>query len=274
MNGNRGMIPLAKGSYLAQSLHLCASLALAALLTASPSISSAAIVFSDDFSSGDGPLLGTTADVGGIWTITGTSVVNPLTVTSGAVGVVSTGQDAYAAFSSPVPNALGSLQTSVDINVSAAQAAGDYFLHLSDPVGTSSNFYQRLSARSSANGYQLGLVDTSGTGSTITYGSTVLAFGTAYDVDVTWNFVPGPTNDAFALTVNNAPYLVHTWTSALAEPPQVSAANLRQGSASNAPTLTVDNLVVTSTPIPEPSSLILGGVLGLLGVARRKYRGR
>jgi hypothetical protein len=266
-----GKTPLIKGSYLERPLRFCASLALAALLATSASTSCAAIVFSDDFSSGNGPLLGTTADVGGVWTITGTSVVNPLLVASGAVAVQNNGQDAYAAFAPAVPHTIGGLQTSADINVSAAQVGGDYFLHLSDPVGTTSNFYQRLFARSSGNGYQLGLVDTSGTGSTITYGSTVLAFGTSYDVDVTWNFIPGATNDTFALTVNNLPYLLHTWTSALAEPTQVSAANFRQGAAGNAPTLTVDNLVVTSI-IPEPSTLILGGVFGLLGIVCRNRR--
>jgi hypothetical protein len=232
---------------------------------------SASIVFSDDFNSPDGtPLLGTTADVGGTWTITGTSVVNPLDIQSGEVDINNNGQDAYAAFSSSVPNAVPlGLLTHMDIRLSAANAAGDYFTHLSDPVGTNTNFYQRLFARSSGGGYQLGLLDTAGTGSATTWGSLVLSLGTNYHIDVLWNFVPGANNDTFAVYVNNILYLTHSWTSVNAEPAQVSAANIRQGTAANAPTLRLDNLRVERTP--EPAMLLLGSIVGLLGIACRRH---
>lgn len=273
MKVNRGMTTSIKGSYSWRVPATCASLLLAAVLTAGSS-ASAAIVFSDDFSAPDGPLVGTTPDVGGTnWTPT-VAAATPIQIAGGAAAVKSSGQDDYAGFTTAVSTTPpGFITTSLDVNVSAAQAGGDYFSHLSNPLGTTSVFVQRLFARSTTGGFQLGLVDTSGTGSTITYGATPLLFNTTYDVDVNWVFVPGANNDTFTVTVNNLPYLVHNWTSATPEPPALAAANLRQGSAGSAPTLSVDNLVVNFTAIPEPSTLILGGMFGLLGVACRKRGG-
>ena len=229
----------------------------------------AAVVLSDNFDTyTDGDLVGQ-----GGWTITGTSVVNPIQVSGGADNVaslVATGQDAYKAFTAPVTKNDGeSLATSMTVNVSAASAAGDYFTHLSSPAGTTNNFYQRLFARSSDTGFQLGLVDTSGTGSVITYGTAVLPFATDHDVDVTWNFVPGGTNnDTFTVTVNGTPYLTHTWTStAISEPTTIEAFNFRQGGSTSGPTLTVDDVVVDA--VPEPAAVALIG-LASVGLLRRR----
>lgn len=267
MNSWFSFVTLKKGAGFLRQMR---NLAIAASILSAGSACHAALVFSDDFNSPDGPLLGTVADIGGTWTITGASTVNPLQIVSNAVPLTTTGQDGYAAFSAPVPATSGtSIVTTVDLNVSAAQATGDYFLHLSDPVGTTSNFYQRLFARSTDDGYTLGLLDTSGTGSATTWGTTVLSFNTPYSVAVTWNFVEGPTNDTFELDVDGSSYLTHAWTSVLAEPTEVGAVNLRQGTASSAPTLTIDNLQVSA--VPEPGTLALAG-LGLLGVVASRRR--
>jgi hypothetical protein len=225
-----------------------------------------AVLFSDDFSAANGPLAGTTPDVGGVWTPTA-AAATPLQIATGAVQFGTSGQDEYGAFTIPLSTAAGRITTSMDINVSAAQATGDYFSHLSNPAGTTTIFLQRLFARSSENGFQLGLLDTSGTNSATTWGNTVLNFGTPYHVDVNWNFVPGNNNDTFAVRVNNAPYLTHTWTSVNAEPTHLAAANLRQGGAANAATLTVDNLVVDG--VPEPATAALAGIISLLSIMRR-----
>jgi hypothetical protein len=181
------------------------------------------------------------------------------------------GQDEYKAFSQALPHTDGNvIHTSLTVNVSAAQTAGDYFAHLSDPVGTSTNFYERLFARSSGAGYQIGLVDTSGTGSTITYGTTVLNLNQDYDVDINWTVVPGLINDTFALTVDGSSYLNHTWTStSVAEPANISAANLRQGAAANSATVQVDDYFVEGT-VPEPASLGLLAGCAVFTLRRRK----
>jgi len=242
-------------------LYVCA-LVVSAAFAAASSPANAAVILLDDFNRATQPsaLLGSTPNTGGTWTITGTSVVNPLTVNGSVLPMANTGQDAFSAFSQSVPNAVGNLLiTSADINVTSIGAGlvGDYFMNLSDPPATNTTaFFQRLFIRPSGAGFQIGLLDTSG--GTTTYGSAVLNFGQAYNVDVAWTFVAGPTNDTFAVTVDNLPYLTHNWTSPTAEPAQISSFNLRQGGGAAAPVLTVDNVQVDATiVIPEPASLAL-----------------
>ncbi len=247
---------------------ICAAV-VAAVCTA-PSAIFAALVFQDDFNKANQALLGTNPNVGGTWTITGTSVVNPLTISSNAVPMANTGQDAFSAFNSSVPNAAGmTLRTSMDINLSAA-GTGDYFTHLSDPVGTTSIFLQRLGAAATTGGYFLTFAATAGGGATTTTGTGLLSLGTAYHVDIDWNFVAGALNDTFQVSVNGSPYISKTWDSTNAEPTFVSAANLRQGGGASASTLTIDNLQVDS--IPEPATLVLASMIGLVGLVCRRSR--
>jgi len=234
------------------------------------------VAFSDNFDS-----YNSNANLSGQggWTATA-AAATPMQVTGSSNKVVSigtSGQDEYHALSGSFQTAAGnSIITSATINLTSAQATGDYFLHLSDPVGTSSNFYQRLFAKSTTGGYLLGITDTSGTGSTTDYGTGVLATGTNHDVYVVWNFVAGNNNDTFQVYVdptdtttlsNNTPYATHTWSSATVEPATISAVNLRQGSASNAPALTLDNLNVAY--VPEPALVGLFTATMLLSMKRR-----
>ncbi len=227
------------------------------------------VVLSDDFNSYTN---GTLVPQGG-WTTTGTVFTTPVQVAGGADKYVqfgTSGEDDYKVFSSPVTlNPTDSLETRVDINVSAATATGDYFTHLSNPAGTTANFYQRVFARSSGAGFQLGLVDTSGTGSTTTWGTTVLAFNTAYSLKIVWNFLAGANNDTFTLDVNSVNYLNHTWTSTgIAEPTTLAAANLRQGGATTSATLQLDNLNITSVPGPGSVACLMSGMI----IAGRRRR--
>jgi hypothetical protein len=242
----------------------------------------AAPVLTDNFDSySTGNLVGQDS-----WIITGTSVVNPIQVVSPGVGgignqasLTTTGQDAYKAFSGAVAHTDGNtIYTGMDVTVSAVQATGDYFIHVSDPVGTTTAFFQRLFAKTSTVGgdFQFGLTDTSGTGSVTDYGATGLTLNTVYHVVVAWNFVAGANNDTFKVYVNptsnteglNPTYLTHNWSSVTAEPAQLTEFNFRQGTATNAPTELVDNISVSDTfsdvaAIPEPASaslLMLGGV--------------
>jgi hypothetical protein len=229
----------------------------------------ASIVFNDTFTKADGNLVGTTPDTStGPWTQTGTVATTPIQISGNQVAMGTSGQDVYAAFLTAIPHQDGTvLHTSMDINLSAAQT-GDYFSHLSDTPGTTSNFFQRLGAATSGAGYVLQLAVTGGGGAVTSSGATVLNFGQTYHVDVNWTFVPGATNDTFNVLVDGSAYLAKTWDSTNPEPlTQLGAANLRQGGATSSATLKLDNLTVD---VPEPSTF----ALLLLGCCVLRGRGR
>ncbi len=242
-------------------------------------------LFSDDFSYLDGDLAGQ-----GPWLQTGTVITSPIQVLNNKAMLGTSGQDVNGAVSSPFSLIDGTtFYIGATINVSAAQAAGDYFLHWS-PFASSTVFLSRLEARSSGAGFQLGYVETSGSGASLTWGTTELNFNQDYRIVLAYNVVAGGVNDTANLYVdptdlvvegNNTPYLTDTWGSVTAETATLGALNLRQGTAANAPALSVDNLglattfaeAATFTPVPEPTTLSLLGGFGLLAwtlIRRRK----
>ena len=235
-------------------------------------------IFSEDFNSyangnltNQGPWLQTAA------------AANPIQVSSGKAFLITSGQDVYAPFSAPNnPYTIAdgtSFYIGLTLNVSAAQATGDYFLHVTPSAGNSFAFFERLYVKSSGAGFVLGYLETSGTGGAVNYGSTVLTFNTDYRTVIAYNAVAGPVNDTASVYVNptdrsieannTAEISLDAWTTVSAETNKVAAINLRQGSAANAATLSVDNLSVGTTfsdvaAVPEPRSLFLFGGLGLL----------
>ena len=245
-------------------------------------------VISDSFTDPNGALIGQSSQIGtGSWTITGASVVNPIQVSSGLVPLANNGQDVYDQFSSAVSTTSGgSIFAGLDLDVTAAQTTGDYFLHFCSVAGATSGFYDKVWAKSSGAGFVLGSQDNNGT---VTYGSTVLTLGTTYRLVTEEDFVSGALNDTFkfyvnptdlSVAANNTTYLTATWSGTTAEASTYAEVNFRQGSSSAAPTETVDNLIVgtafsdvSPAPTPEPSTialLTLGGVAGLAAIRRKR----
>ncbi len=241
----------------------------AVALLAAAAGANATVLYSTNFNAptyNDGALL---AQDG--WLLTGTTTTNPEAVsnsaTNGFVSLTTTGQDVNRPYTPAATS--DSVYISADITLSAAQSAGDYFLHLSD--GGSSNFNARVFAKATTGGFLMAF--STGASTTPTYGTGVLAFGTTYHILARYDFVAGATNDTGALFVNpldplgvgDTAYVAAT--TAGADATSLSAVCLRQGTAANAPTLTVDNITVTS--VPGPASLALLG-LGGLAIGRRR----
>ncbi len=237
----------------------------------------AAILYSTDFNApayADGPLIGQDG-----WAITGASVVSPIAVantgSNGNVSLTTTGQDVNRTFTADA--VASSIFLTTDIFVTAVQATGDYFIHLGD--GGTSNFYGRIYARASAGGFQLAMGTSSG--ATVNYGAD-LSLNTQYSILARYDSVAGAGNDTGALFVNplnpfglgDTAYIAATNTGTdAASIAAISSVNLRQGTAANAPNVTLDNIrVATITAVPEPSTFGLLGLFGVAFAARRRRK--
>jgi hypothetical protein len=213
------------------------------------------------------------------WAITGTSTVNPInvanTATNGNVTLAATGQDVNRSFGSSFTSAnASSVWLSFDLTLSAANATGDYFIHLDD--GSTTGFFDRVYAKAGATGFDLALVTGSGTPLVGAYGAD-LAFGT-YHIVARYDLVSGAGNDTGALFVNpvnpfgigDTPYMAAATVTAT-DPAQLSGMNLRQGSTTPAGAV-IDNISVAVQAIPEPATWMLMGVGLLVGVTKRFRR--
>lgn len=225
----------------------------------------------------NGPLAG--QDMWSAISGVGTNSPQVLGTANKFVSLVTSGEDVSRDFADITE---GSGYLGLDVNLSAAQAAGDYFAHFTENASTS-NFRGRLFARSSGSGYQLGF-STSSTNTTDvpTYGSIVLNFNETYRVVMRYDIVTGASNDTGAVFVNpvspveasNTPYLTSGYTGGV-EAANLGAVNFRQGTAANAPAVaSLDNLVVAtdfaSAAVPEPGSLAAALTLGGLLLMRRR----
>ena len=224
-------------------------------------------IFNEDFSYSSGSLLTSTS----VWTAASAGGTNPLTVTStgltfpsyagsgvgNAVLIGTSGEDDSASFVRQDTGTTTSVYASFMLNVTAAQTNGDYFFALS----TSANaFDARVYARLSGSGFNLGI--TKANEATISYGSAVYNFSQTYLLVVKYRFVSGLANDQVSLFVFDSALPVTEpvtpdigpVTATSADAINLSRVLLRQGSASAAPTVTLDginiNLIWNSAVLP------------------------
>ena len=237
----------------------------------------ATVLFSDTFTYPNGNLVGQGP---GPWAQTGTSSTTPIQVNAGVAVMGSIGgQDAnsWIPFYTLVDGS--SIYFGADLNVSTAAVAGDYFMHWA-PSSSSTAFMSRLEIRSTAGGFNVGLINSSS--GTLTWGADVFSFG-AHRVVVSYDSITGTLNDTGNVWVDGTHEIIdNPWGAATnPEPTALGAINLRQGGATTSPGLTVDNLNVATSfaevatftaVVPEPTSLSLLGGFGLLAllISRRR----
>ena len=196
------------------------------------------------------------------WTAISAAGTNAVTVTAAnltqptypgssgnAVSLVTTGEDVSRAFTAPVT--AGTVYAAALINVTAAQASGDYFFHFSQ---SASILVGRVFARAATGGFQFGISKT-GTFTTAVFGPTTYTLNTPYLVVLKYEFIGAAgTDDPVGLFVF-APGDTYTTEPAApiasfttgTDPVSIVGLNLRQGASTVAPTAIVDGIRVGRT---------------------------
>ncbi|MCA0447187.1 MAG: T9SS type A sorting domain-containing protein [Bacteroidetes bacterium] len=174
-----------------------------------------------------------------------------------AASLTTSGEDINRGFTAI---SSGSIYVGLMVNVTAAQATGDYFFHIA-PATIGSDFKGRIYAKSTTGGYFIGF---SKAGTNVTYSSTVLTYNTVHYIVLKYTFVSGATNDQAALFIDptlggSEPSATLTGTSSETDISATGAGTvaLRQGNTSNAPTVLVDGILVGTswasvTPLSTP----------------------
>ncbi len=190
------------------------------------------------------------------WTALAGTGTNNIAVTTGNISyagtiangsgnkttLVNNGQDVYRTYTATSTN----LYSSLIVNVSAAQATGDYFYALM--TGTSLTTGAKLYIRSNGAGFSFGVLR--GTGGTPEYETTVRSFGTNYFLVLKYEVIAGTTNDVVKLFVDPSPAAepgtatVSYSAAAGTDMSSLSAAGLFQGTATDAPSLQLDGINV------------------------------
>lgn len=166
------------------------------------------------------------------------------------VQLASAGEDLYRSFT----GTSNSLYTSMIVNVSAAQATGDYFFLLGN-TGSPATYGSRIYIRSNGGGFSFGV--SRGNATIPEYETTVRPFNTNLMVVLKYEVVAGTTNDIVKLYVNPVPLNVEPLTASvqysattgadISASYLLSSVNLYQGTAINAPTLQIDGIHVGDT---------------------------
>jgi hypothetical protein len=245
-----------------------------ALLAFASSNASAASLFSDNFNTyADGSLITVS---GGIWA-NHSGTVGQVDVQSRAVNLTATESEDVNALISGGSYTSGLLYYSLTVNFSVLPAVGGgYFAHFKD--ATTSGFRARLYATTTGAApgfYRLGINNGSNLPITATYPSD-LSLGSFYQVVVRYD-ASSPANASTLWvdpTLETDPSV--TATDGVTILPITSFA-LRQSTiaAGGMGTLTADNVLVATTfaeVVPEPSSILLASLGGLLGLFRLRRK--
>jgi hypothetical protein len=198
---------LSSGNYNSETVSNAGGGAVTQNVICSGVVNDITALFADDFNYTVGTLL--TANG---WTAHSGAGSNPITITSpglsysnyagsgvgNAVTLTGNGEDDNHTFTSA---SSGTIYASAMINVTSANASGDYFFHFGS--GTTTTYNARVFVRSATGGFVFGVCKTSTAGN-IQWSSTVLSTGTPHFVVLKYTFVTGTTNDKAELFIDPA----------------------------------------------------------------------
>lgn len=195
-----------------------------------------------------------------------TGAVNPLLVTApglifsanyinsnigNALTLKPTGNDAYKGFTA---DSVGTFYTAFMIRVDTSRADGDYFFAML-PSNSTSFYTGRTYIRDTTGGYRLGLSKTTAA-TAIGYSSTIFQRGTTYVVILKYQFNSGTGDDAVSLFAFNVVSGIPVNEPGTATIGPITSGNdlsnygrvaVRQGSATIAPYMIIDGIMVTKT---------------------------
>lgn len=155
----------------------------------------------------------------------------------------------------------GTVYFSVLVNISAAQATGDYFMCLGEPNSTT--YFGRLFAKLDGANIAFGIVNSSGTGTATTWTTSTYSLNTTYLLVVKVN----ATNGASGLAINpsmtiepTTEWILNSSSSSVPSASGIGEVVIRQGSSSAAPTLKLDGIRVATTwaALFDPNAVIAG----------------
>lgn len=201
------------------------------------------------------------------WVGTGTSpsTVNPILMTTptityagypdsgigNEISLMNNGEDLNKSFTAVTS---GTLYFSALINVTAAQAGGDYFFHIAD-VPTGTTFFGRIYIKQKVGASTLafGVLKTSGgtTVKDVAYSDSTLLLNTTYllvaKVEVSTGNSSLIINPSISSTEPTSGWLINTLGTTALPSAGFGTVNLRQGSASLAASLKVDGIKVATS---------------------------
>jgi hypothetical protein len=174
----------------------------------------------------------------------------PLSNIGNACRVSSTGQDSYKNTTGDSVTS-GSFYVAFMVKVDTAKT-GDYFMAMLPPSSTT-NYYGRIFVKDSTGSLSFGISKYATTSIPATYGPNGLLYGTTYLVIAKYKFNASTTDDEVSLFVFTSPNVpltepgtpyIAAFTTTAADVSSLGRIALRQGTASSAPSLTIDGIQV------------------------------
>ncbi len=173
----------------------------------------------------------------------------PGSVIGNQISLTTTGEDLNKSF--PAAITTGTIYFSALVNLSAAQATGDYFFHIGDlPAGTS--YFARVFAKLDGTNIAFGIQNISGgtPTPTPTYSTSTYSLNTTYLLVVKFEIASNTASLIINPVLNAEPsagWLVNNSGTGAVPAGGFTTINVRQGTATNAPTLVMDGIRVATS---------------------------